>query len=323
LVLQYCQTGERVGKFTFMSSYLGIEIGGTKLQIVAGDAAGHVHDRRRFHVDRSAGAIGIRTQIEAAVTELKKLHSPIGIGVGFGGPVQWREGRIAKSHQIEGWSGFPLAEWLRGCAGIPVAVENDSNLATLAEATRGAGEGCTPVFYFNLGSGVGGGIAVNGSIFHGREPGESEFGHLKLDRAGTIVEERCSGWAVDRRLREMAKRNPESAFARLAGSAPGGEARHLRAAIEAGDRNAQQVFDELAADLGFALSHVVHLIHPAVIVMGGGLSAIGETLRAAIAAALQPQIMEVFRPGPDLRLALLGEDAVPVGALLLAGISDF
>jgi glucokinase len=75
---------------------------------------------------------------------------------------------------------------------------------------------------------------------------------------------------------------------------------------------------ELADDLAFALSHVVHLIHPEIIVLGGGLSLVGEPLRAAVAEALPRQVMEVFRPGLQLKLAALGEDAVPIGALLLA-----
>jgi glucokinase len=301
-----------------MSSYLGIEVGGTKLQIVAGDGAGTIHERRRFSVDRAAGAPGIQAQIKQGVCELQKLHSLMGIGVGFGGPVLHREGRIARSHQIEGWSRFPFAEWLQGCTHVPVSVENDSNLATWAEARLGAGVGARAVFYFNLGSGVGGGMAIDGRIFHGSPPGEAEFGHLKLDRTGTIVEERCSGWAIDRRLRATAEANPESALAKMLGGRVGGEAFHLRAALEAGDAGARSILDELAGDLGFALSHVVHLINPEVVLLGGGLSALGEPLRAAIAASLPAHLMDVFKPGPDVRLAKLGEDAVPVGALLLA-----
>jgi glucokinase len=302
-----------------MSSYLGVEIGGTKLQIVAGDGDGTIHDRRRFAVDRAAEAAGIQKQMEQGVCELQKLHSPSGIAVGFGGPVLHREGRIARSHQIEGWSGFPFADWLQASTRLPVTVENDSNLATLAEATLGAGAGASPVFYFNLGSGVGGGIAIDGRIFHGSPPGEAEFGHLKLDRSGTIVEERCSGWAIDRRLRAVAEANPGSPLAKMLGAKVGGEGVHFRASLEAGDTDALKILEELSADLGFALSHVVHLIHPEVIVLGGGLSAVGEPLKAAIANSLQAHLMEVFKPGPEIRLAQLGEDAVPVGALLLAG----
>jgi glucokinase len=104
----------------------------------------------------------------------------------------------------------------------------------------------------------------------------------------------------------------------LLGSTRGGEAKHLRAALDVGDGLARRVLDDLADDLGFALSHVAHLFHPEVIVLGGGLSLVGEPLRAAVAGALPRHVMEVFRPGLQLKLAALGEDAVPIGALLLA-----
>ena len=81
---------------------------------------------------------------------------------------------------------------------------------------------------------------------------------------------------------------------------------------------ARHLLVEIGEDLGFGLSHVVHLFHPQVIIIGGGLSALGEPLRAGVAAALVSFTMEAFQPGPEIRLAALGEDAVPVGALLLA-----
>ena len=298
-------------------TFLGIEIGGTKLQLVAGDHSGRILDRVRCNVDRSGAARGIRGQIEAALPALIAKWKPAAIGVGFGGPVNWKSGRIARSHQIEGWSDFDLAGWLRVLSGLPVTVENDSNLATLAEATLGAGSGLNPVFYFNLGSGVGGGLVVDGRIYHGQTPGEVEFGHLCLDKSGAIVEQRCSGWAIDRRLRALASDSPDSPLARLVGTAPGGEAKHLRAALDARDTSARRVLSELADDLGFSLSHVVHLSHPEVIVLGGGLSLVGEPLRAAVAEALPKHVMEVFQSGLQVKLATLGEDAVPIGCLLV------
>jgi glucokinase len=107
-------------------------------------------------------------------------------------------------------------------------------------------------------------------------------------------------------------------LAKLAVAAAGGEARFLNAAIAEGDQYAKQILSETATDLAFGLSHVVHLIHPDIIILGGGLSAIGEPLRSAVQDALNGFIMEVFRPGPEIALAALGEDAVPAGAIELA-----
>ncbi len=297
---------------------LGIEIGGSKLQLVLGDAAGSIAVRQKVAVDRATGAAGIRQLMERILPGLLERQQIQKVGVGFGGPVDWETGRICRSHQIEGWSDFDLREWLQQRTGAPVVVDNDANVGALGEALCGAGVGFNPAFYVTLGSGVGGGLVVDGKIYHGAKPGESEIGHVRLDRAGTIVEARCSGWAVDARIRELKVKEPGSLLARLAGEAPGGEARHLAAAWQRGDPAARRLLQETAEDLAFGLSHVVHLFHPAIIVLGGGLSGVGEPLRAAVEGALRHFTMEVFAPGPKIALAALGEDAVPVGALKLA-----
>lgn len=299
--------------------YLGIEIGGTKLQLVHGNAEGQILERRKLAVEPGRGAAGIREQIEQA---LPGLLGPAGAlkatGVGFGGPVDWKSGRICRSHQIEGWSEFDLAGWLRGLTGKPVIADNDANVAALGEACRGAGRGFDPVFYVTLGSGVGGGLIREGSIYHGAPPGEAEIGHVRLDRQGTIVESRCSGWAVDARIRELNRVRPESVLTRLCEGSTGGEAKHLRAAIEQGDTAARRLLGAVAEDLAFGLSHVVHLFHPQIVILGGGLSGVGDRLRAAVEEALRGFVMEAFAPGPVVALAALGEDAVPAGALELA-----
>lgn len=297
---------------------LGIEIGGTKLQLVLGDEAGVIRLRRRLTVAREAGAEGIRQQIARAIPELLGGSPVDAVGVGFGGPVDWRTGKICCSHQIAGWSEFDLSGWLRELTGAPVFVDNDANVAALGEAVRGAGVGYDPAFYVTMGSGIGGGLVTGGGIYHGAAPGESEIGHVRLDRSGTTVESRCSGWAVDVRIQELKVREPDSVLASLIGDEHGGEAKHLATALKQGDATANQLLRELAEDLAFGLSHVVHLFHPQVIVLGGGLSGVGEPLRAAVEHALRGFTMEAFAPGPDTRLAALGEDAVPAGALCLA-----
>lgn len=299
-------------------SFLGIEIGGTKLQLVAGDADARITARRRFTVDKARGGGGIREQIAGALPELMVLVKPAALGVGFGGPVDSATGQICCSHQIEGWSEFPLGEWLRGLTGLPVTVDNDANTAALGEALRGAGVGSNPVFYVTLGSGVGGGLVVDGRIYHGAKPGEAEIGHVRLDKSGLTIEQRCAGWAVDRKIREACQREPRSPLAQLTADADHGEARALAPALAQGDALARRILDEVADDLAFGLSHVTQLMHPEVIVLGGGLSLVGEPLRAAVASALKRYVMEAFAPGPRVALAGLGEDAVPTGALLLA-----
>ena len=297
---------------------LGIEIGGTKLQLVLGDESGKILDRQKRTVDPIGGADRIRDQIRTSVNELLRRGPIRAVGAGFGGPVNWQTGRICRSHQVEGWSEFDLGGWLAELTGAPVQVENDANVAALGEAKHGAGARANPVFYVTLGSGVGGGLVADGNIYHGACPGEAEIGHVRLDRNGTIVESRCSGWAVDAKIRELRNREPDSLLSRLAGTMNGGEARHLTTALERGDAAACRILKETAADLAFALSHVVHLFHPEIIILGGGLSLVGEPLRRAVGDALRSFVMEAFAPGPQMALAALGEDAVPVGALELA-----
>ena len=300
------------------SVLVGIEIGGTKIQVVTGDGDASITGRQRFATRPDAGAEGIREQLAAALANISGNQKITAIGVGFGGPVDRETGRICRSHQVVGWDDFPLRDWLREqAAGVPVAIENDGNTAALGEALAGTGQGLSPVFYVTLGSGIGGGLVFDGKIYHGHSLAEAEIGHVRLGPAGETLESRCSGWAVDRRLRDHAAANPGSPLAkRLDGE--GGEARYLAKAMADGDAGAKAIFDETCAGLALGLSHVVHLLNPGTIILGGGLSQLGEPLRLGVEAALGHAIMDVLKPGPSVRLAKLGEDAVPVGALLLA-----
>src|SRR2546427_1280041 len=214
------------------SKFLGLEIGGTKLQIVAGNASAQILERRRIAVDQAKRGVGIREHIEATLAELIPATKPSAIGVGFGGPVDWKTREICRSHQVEGWADFKLRDSLQTFSGLPVSVDHDANTATFGEALHGAGVGLNPVFYATLGSGVGGGLVVDGRIYHGAKPGEAEIGHVRLDRGGTTVEPRCSGWAVDARLRDLKKNEPASALARILGAATGGAAKQLPSAVD-------------------------------------------------------------------------------------------
>jgi glucokinase len=297
------------------ANFLGIEIGGTKLQLFLSDAEGAILTRHQYAVAASRGADGIRKQLAAAISKVVEGTKLAAVGVGFGGPVDYKTGKICRSHQIEGWSEFDLRGWLAELTSADVFVENDANVAALGEALRGAGRKYTPVFYVTLGSGVGGGLVLDGRIYHGALPGEAEIGHVRLDRSGGTVESRCSGWAVDARIRTAVQSNADSELARLCQCEQGVEARHLATALMKGDRVAQQILSEVAGDLAFGLSHVVHLYHPEIIILGGGLAKLGEPLRAAVSGYLGRHVMEVFVPTINVALAELQEDAVPVGAL--------
>jgi glucokinase len=156
--------------------YLGVEIGGSKLQILAGNRRAEIVERIRLDVDPATSGAGIRSQIERAIPELARRHKPVAAGVGFGGPVDWKTGEICCSHQVEGWSDYPLAAWLSELAGAPVFVDNDANVGALGEAVHGAGAGFDTVFYVTLGSGVGGGWWRAEGFITGRAPENRRLG---------------------------------------------------------------------------------------------------------------------------------------------------
>ena len=298
--------------------YLGIEIGGTKLQVVVGDQDACIVDRYRVAVERERGAAGIRDHIKKAWQSFRDATPLPAVGVGFGGPFDRATGTVAKSFQVHGWDGFAFTAWLESLTGLAVAVDNDANTAALGEARLGAGKDYSRVFYVTLGSGMGGGMVIDGHIYHGASPGEAEIGLMLWDKSGTTFESRCCGWAVDRKVRRAIAQKPDGALARLAGLDKGGEARYLSPALDRGDADAQAILAETGEDIAWALSHVSHLFHPQIIILGGGLSLIGEPLRAAVAAKLPGFLTSAFQPAPRVELALLGEDVVCVGALLLA-----
>ncbi|NIA31241.1 MAG: ROK family protein [Actinobacteria bacterium] len=298
--------------------YIGIEIGGTKLQIVVGDEQCNIVKHYRISVDKEKGAAGIQQEIEATLKNLPNEYNPRAIGVGFGGPVDCETGEIAVSHQISGWSGFQLVSWLGDMTGLPVQVENDANTAALGEAIKGVGKDFSIVFYITLGSGVGGGLVADGKIYHGMKPGEAEIGLMMFDKSGANLESHCSGWAVDAKIRQYIAKNPHTILAQLAGKESKAQARFLVPAMAQGDDGARKILEETADDLAFGLSHVVHLLNPAIIILGGGLSLIGEPLRATVSSLIRKYITKAYLPGPEIEIAALGEDVVCIGALLLA-----
>ena len=296
---------------------LGIEIGGTKLQVVQGDREGRIVVRYRYEVIPEKGAKGILSQIEEAFSFLT-LKEIQGVGIGFGGPVDPEKGQVVCSHQIQGWDGFDLCAWVTERTHVPAGIENDANAAALAEAIVGAGQNANPVFYITLGSGIGGGLVCNRKIYRGMPPGEAEVGHIRLNKEGKTLESACSGWAVDRRVAACSKSHPDSSLGVLTRQSPERPARHLAAALREKDPTALGIRDEIVSDLAFGLSHVSHLFHPQIIVIGGGLSKLGPLLLEPLRDALPEWLMKAHRPGPELVFSTLGEDAVPSGALLIA-----
>jgi glucokinase len=312
--------------------YLGIEIGGTKLQLGIGPGDGALHGLWRDRVDVAAGPEGIRAQIVRAVPELlakcSMQRSELGgVGIGFGGPVDDASRTIIKSHQISGWDDFPLAEWISEAVELPVTLGNDADVAGLAETLFGAGEGLSPVFYITVGSGIGGGLIIEGAIQRGCGRGAAEIGHLRVAVSTPQgmrfrpLEEIASGWSIERAARaEEVRARHQGATVFGHGDDP--ERLTCRLVAERADQGNQvalMVLQGALERLAEAICHVIALVCPRRIVIGGGVSLIGERM---FFVPLRELVGErVFRPFAgccDIVPARLGEEVVVHGALALA-----
>lgn len=297
--------------------FLGIEIGGTKLQVGVGAGDGKLlGEVVRKTVEPANGAEGIRSDLPALIVSALTMHSIDlstirGIGVGFGGPVDLNSGRIIKSHQIDGWEDSNLGDMLKFIFNVPVAIANDSDLAGWAEAKLGAGRGAETVVYSNIGSGIGGAIVRNGEIYDGQGFGAAEIGHLRITpgRFGepwNTLEDLASGWALDR-------------IACEALCSDAATTKELAHAAKIGDRNALSAWEKALEHWGVAFANVATLLCPNVIVVGGGVALQGDFLLNGLRAEFDRHVFAPFRNCVELKLAELDETMVVQGALLLAG----
>lgn len=334
-----------------MGNLLGIEIGGTKLQLGLGAGDGRITRLIRRTVDPPKGAEGIRAQI---VEACRSLDVPVdAIGIGFGGPVEVDRGGVTKSNQIEGWDGFPLIEWARSALGVPdVVLQNDADTAALGEARFGAGRGLSPVLYVNSGSGIGGGLVIDGRIYRGAGRGAIEIGHLVASEGDHPTEDRkltledlASGWAIGELGRALARQ--DSAFLRTReqvvspliskecssseAMAPGSllrlaewdpervDAKMVARSARMGHTDGKIVLRGAVLAMGNALAHAVTLLAPRRLILGGGVSLIGDDLWLdPIRQRIEDRVFPPFRGMFDVVTAELGEDVVVHGALALA-----
>ncbi|MGC1721874.1 MAG: ROK family protein [Isosphaeraceae bacterium] len=316
---------------------LGIEVGGTKLQLGIGRADGSLAALERLDVNPARGARGILHQIEAAIcTLLHRMmlspHDVRGIGVGFGGPVDVSRGWVHTSYQIEGWTDFPLAEKLRRSTGIAaVVIENDADTAGLAEARFGAGVGCSPLLYLTIGSGIGGALIVEGQIYRGCGLGAVEIGHMEIpvrSQSGIRImqlEEVASGWGIAREARDEAlglssqERRKWVVLERSNNDPQAITAKHVAQAAIEGEERAEAILDRAREGVAFALRQAIAVLAPGRIILGGGVSLIGEAhWFEPIRGLVDAGVFAPFRGSYDIVPAALGEQVVVHGALALA-----
>lgn len=337
--------------------YLGIEIGGTKLQVGVGAGEGaELVDLKRDGVERGAGAAGIRAKILELAAPLVAAHRPTAIGVGFGGPLLSDSGVTLKSHHVQGWDHFPLARWCQEQLGLPTRVENDADAAALAEAFFGAGRGANPVMYVTVGTGIGGGLVVNGQIYPGSGRGAIEIGHLRpgldADQPEVNLESCSAGWGIaanaadylrqllvergriseeaarDRRVAtrprawafdELRRRDADDLLVRCQGKPDDITTLCIGEAALSGNRLAQEVISDAVETLGWGLAQAITLLSPKRVILGGGVSLMGEylffrPLRDHVARYVFPPFAGTY----ELLPAELGEEVVVHGAIAVA-----
>ena len=295
--------------------YLGIEIGGTKLQLGVGDGAGvDLAAIERLDVVPEDGADGILAQIGRVGAELIENYGVRRIGVAFGGPFDPISGRVITSHQIAGWDGILLSQWCRDTLGRDAAVGNDCNVAALAEARVGAGRGKRSLFYMTVGTGVGGGFVVDGKIFGDDRPAVGEIGQMRpglhADRPDDTVESLASGWGItaaaqDRLAGSVAPsldavrrhghthghppttldvagvaqqdRRYLGDLRRRCGDDPDRLSAEMVAQAAAdGNEIAEEVIGHAIEALGWAVAQTITLIGVEIVAIGGGVSLMGQ-----------------------------------------------
>ncbi len=304
-----------------MPQRLALEIGGTKLQAAVGGADGRISHSRRCAVPPGSDARAIRAKLVELVGQVASGRDLERVGVGFGGPVDAEAGTVLRSFHVAGWDGFPLRAWAEEQFSLPCVIENDTNCGALAEARLGAGAGANVVFYTNVGSGIGGGIVIDGRLYN-QPRGAGEIGHTKLwDRRAreyVIVETLCSGWSIGQRARRLAGEGQLPRVLALAGGkAEGLTAEHVGLAAAEGDPPARALVRAAAEDFAVALCNVIALLNPDRIVVGGGVSMMGRAFFQPLREAVARAAFEPYRGRWDIVPAGLGESVVLVGALLL------
>ena len=304
-----------------MASRLSIEIGGTKLQAAVGSADGEIRQLRRCPVPAGSKArdiLVLAAQLGSKAIEGETIER---VGIGFGGPVDVEGGRVVRSFHVDGWDDFPLGEWAADTFGVGCAIENDTNCGALAEATLGAGVGADVIFYTNIGSGIGGGLVIDGKLYS-RPVGCCEIGHTKLWDRDTdeycIVEHLCSGWSIDRMARQLAAAGGlPRATALAGGDANTVSAEHIAAAAMEGESAASELIERVADDFSVALCNVISLLNPDRIIVGGGVSLMGETLLAPLRKCVARRVFQPYADRCEILPAALGENVVLIGALLI------
>ena len=267
--------------------YLGVDVGGTKVAAGLVTSRGEILSKVRVPMksreDAAAGLRSVEEAIDAALSaEPARKASIAGIGIVSPGPVDPLRGIVVNPGNLPCWRNYPLVAEIKKSRGLPTILDNDANAAALAEARWGAGAGYPSVFYVTIGTGIGTGLVLDGSIYHGRTGAAAEGGHVSIDYRGPLcpcgkrgcIEALAAGPALAHRARErLAARGVEArTLLALAGGDPAAVTAEIVAkAWHDRDPLATALLEETADLLAIWLGNMIDLFDPDVIVVGGGM----------------------------------------------------
>jgi len=305
----------------------GIDVGGTQIKggIVRKD--GTVLRFRSVPTPREGGEAVFGALVGLIRSLLAECEGKIAyLGIGVPGWVDGRVGLVGHAPNLQ-WRNVPLRERLAKDFYLPVAVENDANVALLGEHWRGAAREVEWVLFFALGTGVGGAILAGGKLLRGTQGFAGEFGHIPIHREGGVLcscgkrgclETEASGRAIARQGREAAEAGRSPYLAEILVREGRISARHVALAASEGDTIARAIFVQAAEALAFVAGGLVNALNPERIVVGGGVSRAGDVLFSPLREALPRYALSEFLTPDIVRPAEHPEDAGVLGAAYLA-----
>ena len=307
---------------------VGVDLGGTNVRIGIVTPKGRVLKKEEYALDPSQRGVRI---VEGLVSNLKdfiqkrigKNNQLLGIGIGIAGAIDMKKGRIINSPNIPDLNGFGIREFIKKRISSPIAIENDANAFALGEGWVGAAKGSTHYCGITLGTGVGGGIVINGEIFHGSGGMASEVGHMVIDPEGPLCG--CGGkgclevYASATGIRRMALEAIEKGKGGEILKRAGGKVEEITSekvfeAAQSGDKAAQKIFNEMGRFLGLGLVNLIHLFDPEKIVIGGKASRAWDSFINTTMEVVTERAMEGSREKVKIVQAKCGDDAGILGA---------
>lgn len=309
--------------------YIGIDVGGTGIQMGLVNEEGQIVYRGAIKTKVEDGFNKqVKDMAECALAMCAdngvSLDEVKAIGAGVPGITDPHTGAVIFCTNL-GWYQVPFATEFQKYINKPVYVDNDATVAGLAEYVAGAAVGTSSCVTLTLGTGVGSGVVVNGKVWSGAHGAGSEFGHTILVADGVpctcgnkgCVERYCSATAIIRMGREACAEHPESAIMTAAGSLENINAKHIIDAAKAGDPVGVKVFGDYVHYLGLAISGIMNMWDPDIIVLGGGVANAGDFLLDAVRAEAKKYVLYKDVEYAPIVRAKLGTEAGIIGAAML------